>query len=213
MFIRFDIGATGFFADSAERQPDLLLLLVHLDDLEVVLLARFQLDRMPSLVGGLRIVAEALDAIGSAPPSSAPGIVGGPSKIIAIVVNAHKNPTRDWDRSDSPPGKSDLMDQAWSIPVDRYSLEAVEAARDQLARWAGAAPGRTAHLVEVSFEGIVDLKERQYFYDVPTSFKLDDEQVDRLRQIAGRLLREVDEGQRHMRAAERANQTLRERLL
>jgi len=147
---------------------------------------------------GLRALVEALDAIASAPPSSAPGIAGGPSKIIAIVVNAHKNPTRDWDRSDSPPGKSDLMDQAWSIPVDRYSLEAVEAARDQLARWAAGAPGRTAHLVEVSFEGIADLKERQYFYDLPTSFKLDDEQVDRLRQIAGRLLRESPEFRKAM---------------
>jgi NTE family protein len=69
----------------------------------------------------------------------------------------------------------------------------VEAARDQLARWQGAAPGRTATLVEVSFEAIPDPKERRYFLELPTSFKLDDEQVDRLRQIAGRLLRDSPE--------------------
>ncbi len=142
---------------------------------------------------GLRTLIEALDVIATTPAALTPSIPGGPSKIVAIVVNAHKDPARDWDRSDSPPGKGDLVDQMGSIPVDRYSLEAVEAAREQLARWANAAPGRSAHLVEVSFEGIHDPKERRYFYDLPTSFALEEEQVDRLRKIAGRLLRESPE--------------------
>jgi NTE family protein len=47
----------------------------------------------------------------------------------------------------------------------------------------------------VSFEGIVDPAERRWFYDVPTSFKLDAEQVDRLRDVAGRLLRASPEFQ------------------
>ncbi len=144
---------------------------------------------------GLRALVEALDAIAAAPPSLAPGLPGGPREIVAIVVNAHKEPSRDWDRSPEPPGKGDLMDQASSIPVDRYSLEAVEAARDQLSRWEKAAPGRRAHLVEVSFEGIADPAERRWFYDLPTSFKLKPEQVDRLREIAGRLLRDSAEYQ------------------
>ena len=138
---------------------------------------------------GLRSLIEALDAIANAPPPL-PGGAAAPKKIVAIVVNAHKNPARDWDRSAEPPGKSDLLEQASSIPVDRYSLEAVEAARDQLVRWAAAVPGRTAFLVEVSFDGIADATERKYFYELPTSFALEDEQVDRLREIAGRLLRE-----------------------
>lgn len=142
---------------------------------------------------GLRALVEALDAIAVAPPSLAPGIPGGPRKILAIVVNAHRDPARDWDRSPEPPGKETLLDQASSIPVDRYSLEALEAARDQLARWERAAPGRSAHLVEVSFERIPDAAERRYFRELPTSFALDAEQVDRLREIAGRLLRDSPE--------------------
>jgi NTE family protein len=138
---------------------------------------------------GLRSLIEALDVIATSPPPAAGG-PAAPNKIVAIVVNAHKNPARDWDQSAEPPGKSDLLDQASSIPVDRYSLEAVEAARDQLARWAAAVPGRRAFLVEVSFDGIADATERKYFYELPTSFALEDEQVDKLREIAGRLLRE-----------------------
>ncbi len=145
---------------------------------------------------GLRTLIETLDVIASSPASFAPGLPGGPRKILAIVVNAHKEPDRDWDRSAEPPGKGDLVDQMGSIPVDRYSLEAMEAARDQLERWQRAAPGRSAHLVEVAFEGIADAKERSYFLNLPTSFALDDEQVDKLREIAGRLLRQSPEFQK-----------------
>ncbi|MFL5416056.1 MAG: patatin-like phospholipase family protein [Myxococcales bacterium] len=136
---------------------------------------------------GLRALIEALDVLATA-PAAVPA--SGPRKLVVVVVNAFKNPSRDWDRSDEPPGKGDLVDQMGSIPVDRYSFEAIEAARDQVARWASAAPGRSGYLVEVSFAAIPDPGERHYFYNLPTSFALEDEQVDKLRQIAGRLLRE-----------------------
>ncbi|HZX64923.1 MAG TPA: patatin-like phospholipase family protein [Myxococcales bacterium] len=136
---------------------------------------------------GLRALIETLDVTATT-PAAAPA--SAPHKLVVIVVNAFKNPSRDWDRSDEPPGKGDLVDQMGSIPVDRYSFEAIEAARDQVARWASAAPGRSAYLVEVSFAAIADPGERHYFYNLPTSFALEDEQVDKLRQIAGRLLRE-----------------------
>ncbi|BDG04733.1 patatin-like phospholipase family protein [Anaeromyxobacter oryzae] len=142
---------------------------------------------------GLRALVEALDTIATAPPSLAPGLPGGPRTVVAIVVNAQRDPPRDWDRSAEPPGKGSLLDQARSIPVDRYSLEVVEAARDQLARWARAAPGRSAFLVEVTFEAISDPAERRWVRELPTSFHLEDGQVDRLREIAGRLLRESPE--------------------
>jgi NTE family protein len=145
---------------------------------------------------GLRALVEALDTVAAAPPSLAPGIPGGPKTIVAIVVNATRTPPRDWDRSPEPPGKGDLMAQARDIPVDRYSLEAMEAARDQLARWAAAAPGRSAHLVEVSFDLIPDPTERLWFNELPTSFALEDAQVDRLRAVAGKLLRDSPEFQK-----------------
>ncbi len=138
---------------------------------------------------GLRVLVETLDTVAAAPPSLSPGIPGGPRTIVAIVVNAHKEPSVDWDLSPEPPGKGDLVDQQAGIPLERYSLEAMEATREQLARWAAAAPGRAAHLVDVSFEQLADPAERRYFYNVPTSFKLSAEQVDKLREVAGRILR------------------------
>jgi NTE family protein len=43
---------------------------------------------------------------------------------------------------------------------------------------------------DVSFSAIKDDNERLYFQSLPTSFVLEDEQVDRLREIAGVLLRQ-----------------------
>ncbi len=47
----------------------------------------------------------------------------------------------------------------------------------------------------MSFDGIADPKERSYFLNQPTSFVLPAESVDRLREVAGRLLRESTEFQ------------------
>ena len=48
----------------------------------------------------------------------------------------------------------------------------------------------TAHVAEVAFEYLDDPKERAFFDGVETSFNLDDETVDRLIEVGGRLLRE-----------------------
>ena len=42
MLVRLDFGSRGFLADSFDAEPDFLFFLIHLDDLEVVLLSRLQ---------------------------------------------------------------------------------------------------------------------------------------------------------------------------
>jgi len=51
------------------------------------------------------------------------------------------------------------------------------------------------YAIDVSFDAIPDPKERRYFLNLPTSFVLSPEEVDRLREVAGRLLRESAEFQ------------------
>jgi NTE family protein len=46
---------------------------------------------------------------------------------------------------------------------------------------------------DISFDGISDPKERADFMNLPTSFALPPEDVDRLREVAGRLLRQSTE--------------------
>ena len=130
-----------------------------------------------------------------------------------IVVNARSAPKTDWDRSETPPGIAAQLLQASSVPIDRYSFETIETMKDRQqfyswrlelliarARLAGATeaqaeasltiPKLTLHTLDVSFDNLSDPKERAYLMNLPTSFVLPAEDVDRLRQAAGQLLRE-----------------------
>ena len=84
----------------------------------------------------------------------------------------------------------------WGIPVDRISLDAVEQVRDQLAAWQASGPGRREYFAQVTFDNLKDPAERAYFKQVKTRLALPAEQVDRLREAGGRLLREAPAFQR-----------------
>jgi NTE family protein len=116
-------------------------------------------------------------------------------KVVVIVVNALRYPEVDWDRYPAPPDTSTLTDQMWSIPVDRISLDAVEQMREKLAAWQADAqadgPARRTYLAQVTFDSLKDPAERLYFRRVKTSLTLPKEQVEKLREVAGRLLREA----------------------
>ena len=133
-------------------------------------------------------------------------------KIVVIVVNARSAKTHDWDRHESPSWFATLQ-QATSVPIGRYSFESVESMKDRQAilsvrrelqiaraRLAGATeaeaeasvtvPKLSLTTLDVSFDAILDPEERAYFMRLPTSFVLPAEDVDRLREVAGRLMRD-----------------------
>ena len=117
-------------------------------------------------------------------------------KVVVIAVNALRFPEVDWDRSDAPPDNDTLRDQMWSIPVDRITLDGVEQVRDQLAAWQAGSLDRRAYLAQVTFENLKDPAERAYFKGVKTRLQLPREQVDKVREVGGRLLRDAPAFQR-----------------
>jgi hypothetical protein len=62
--------------------------------------------------------------------------------------------------------------------------------------WQAAAPGRRAYFSQVTFENLKDPPERLYFKRVQTRLQLPKEQIDKVREAAGRLLREAPAFQR-----------------
>jgi NTE family protein len=72
--------------------------------------------------------------------------------------------------------------------------------REQLAAWQAEAPAggpqRRGYLAQVTFDSLKDPDERLYFRRVNTSLTLPKDQVDRLREVGGRLLREAPAFQR-----------------
>lgn len=121
-------------------------------------------------------------------------------KVVVISVNAQRFPEVNWDLSPEPPDTDILTDQMWSIPVDRISLDAAEQVQEKLAAWQAdapsGAPSRRGYLAQVTFDSLQDPAERHYFKQVNTSLTLPAEQVERLREVAGRLLREAPAFQR-----------------
>jgi NTE family protein len=91
------------------------------------------------------------------------------------------------------------------VPIDRYSYEQVELLRDfvrTLQRRNGSDKQALAvdfYAIDINFDAIADPEEKRYFRNLPTSFVLSDEQVDHLREMAGRLLRQSPDYQRLLR--------------
>lgn len=135
-------------------------------------------------------------------------------KIIVVVVNSVSVPKTNWNESEDPPGTLSILVKAAGVPIDRYSNEQIEFMRDIEARWqqmrdlkalpaiqriskknSNAAleairrvPEAKIYTINVSFSGVPDPEERAYLNELPTSFVLSDEAVDRLRAAAATAL-------------------------
>ena len=140
---------------------------------------------------GLAEVLRAFELLRVGPDETVLPALRRARKVVVISVNALRFPDVDWESSPEPPGTDTLRDQMWSIPVDRISYDAAEQVRDKLAGWQAEAPGRRGYFAQVTFDNLSDPAERAYFKQVKTRLALPREQVDRVREVGGRLLREA----------------------
>jgi len=145
---------------------------------------------------GLAEVVRALEIVKISPGEKEFAAFHRARKVVVIAVNALRFPVVDWDASDAPPDTDTVTDQMWSIPVDRITLDGVEQVHEKLAAWQAAAPERRAYFAQVTFDNLKDPGERLYFNQVKTRLQLPKEQVDKVREVAGRLLREAPAFQR-----------------
>ena len=123
----------------------------------------------------------------------------GVRDIVLISVNAQTAPAFRWDLQRVSPTLVEVLDAVTSVQINRYNFETVallHAAFDQWTRdlSSGDRPVRF-HFVSVSFDDLRDEEELRYFNELPTSFELDPEAVDRLRAVARTLLRQSPEFQ------------------
>ena len=131
--------------------------------------------------------------------------------IVVIVVNSRSAPSTDWDRTAVPPGCVSQLLQASRVPIDHFSSDSVALLSDIARHWGNrrklevaqkridgmtqaqaeaAVQDITFDAIDVSFDAVADPRERSYFMNLPTSFVLSDDQVDKLRALGGRLLRD-----------------------
>jgi len=162
---------------------------------------------------GARGVLEALEELRMSAEFRGEVGFGKIRKVILMVVNAHSSPDTKWDMEKSPPGFFSQLMQSTGVPIDRYSFETIETMKDkaevmkmrrdllvmqkQLSGLSHAEAEKSVPKVEmtvldISFDTISDPSERDYFMNLPTSFVLPAEDIDRLREMAGRLLHKED---------------------
>jgi NTE family protein len=142
-------------------------------------------------------------------------------RLAVFVVNSLSTPPLDWDAKKSAPGTLEVLLRATGVPIDHYSYEAVELLRDTAARWkmlrgvrdSGAivdngnpalaevtlVPNLEVYVIDVSFGALKDERERAYLNELPTSFVLSPEAVDRLRAAAGTIVLESPDFQRYLK--------------
>jgi NTE family protein len=128
-------------------------------------------------------------------------------RLLIFVVNSVSIPSHRWNASENPPGSSTILGKAAGVPIDRYANESVELLKDIDARWAllrevrewlgkdgpklsrvENAPDIELYPIDVSFQELKNVAERERLNELPTTFHLTDEAVDRLRAAAASIV-------------------------
>ena len=167
---------------------------------------------------GMRSVLGALELMESLHRIGVPTLLDDAHKIVVFVVNSVTEHQRHWDEREKPPGSLSQLAQASGVPIEHYSYESVELLKDRQVRWRGLrqlrqsaafadntdpaiaaelnGPDAEIYVIDVSFAALKDQAESSYLKDLPTSFVLPAEAVDRLRAAAGTIISESAEFQR-----------------
>jgi NTE family protein len=170
---------------------------------------------------GMRAILEILEEFEALRLEGVPTPLDHAKRLAVFVVNSVSTPPLDWDAAKSAPGTLEVLLRATGVPIDHYSYEAVELLRDTAARWkvlrgirdSGAiidtgnpdlakvmrVPNLEVYVIDVSFGALKDERERAYLNELPTSFTLPPEAVDRLRAAAGTVILESPDFQRYLR--------------
>jgi NTE family protein len=161
---------------------------------------------------GMRGVLEVLDTLEALSVMQQHSPLDSVRRIVVFVVNSRSSPRTNWDESEYPPGPISLLIKATGVPIDHYSYDTVETLRDTIARWDAMrrvrqsralanntdpevarllrSPDVRLYAIDVSFAALQDPAEREYLNNLPTSFSLPPEAIDRLRAAAGKIVRE-----------------------
>lgn len=141
------------------------------------------------------------------------------SKVAVIVVNARNEPDTTLDRKESPPNLTSVLSTVVNAPMDNYTFDTIELLLETVREWKKDAKARSDcaeiigqkcpaavlppppaavefYPVVLSFDSLTDPQERAYFKNLPTTFALPAEDVDRLIEVGGKLLGESPEYKR-----------------
>lgn len=153
---------------------------------------------------GIRAVLDGIYAVSRQPEDSSQLSGAELERVAIVVVNAFSKPDTGWARHEQPPHSIAAAIAGATIPMDRYSYETIELLKEEIERWKArqhAASGRSAaktreirfYPVIISFANLPDPKERRELLNLPTSFTLPPNAIQKLRHAGSQLLRQSQE--------------------
>lgn len=134
------------------------------------------------------------------------------TKVVYIVVNAEAAKREDWDRRFTNIGLMDTALISTSVGMSQFNFSTIRFLERRLEKWdlemmehhcAAWEPNDDegdldelklkcrdieTYLIHLDFDLVNDKDERKFFKNIPTSFTLEEEQVDRLIEVANTML-------------------------
>ena len=149
---------------------------------------------------GLRASYEIVETMGGAEAFVRLAKTMVPRDLVIISVDASTDPEPEMDRSNKQPSVGETIGAMSSVQLHRYNDATLDVIDDQIKKWAEeiSTPARpvTPHFIKLGFDDVESPEAQKYFNSVPTSFKLSEEQVDRLIEAGHELLRNNPDYQR-----------------
>lgn len=142
---------------------------------------------------GLMAIYEMVEVAGGIEPFMR--VTGGKpaNNILFISVNASTSVKHEIELSKDEPSLEDTINTVTDVQLHRYNAATLDLMRETMKRWANqmSTPQQPVnpYFIELSFEALTP-EQQDYYNRIPTSFSLEQEQVDRLIQLGRVLLRQ-----------------------
>lgn len=153
---------------------------------------------------GLRAMLDMIELVGGVRQYQQAMGVSVPRRIAFISVNAAADTPLGIGASARAPSIEDTLNAVTNIQLHRYNVATLEQMQQSVENWAKqlSTPERAVapYFIRLSFESVPDGPLRRFLNEIPTSFALSDEQVDRLIATGRTLLRENPDFQRLVRS-------------
>jgi NTE family protein len=114
-------------------------------------------------------------------------------QVVVVIVDAQTKEQSEWGLYGKIPSLSLTLGASSGIMINKSNFETIELLHRYARDWKAEdeAQGKKPiefYIIHVTFNNLPNKAEQEYFLDIPTSLQLPAVQVDKIREVAGRLL-------------------------